>query len=49
YLVDCLREAGVPEGCIRLVIGGPAEGKALAGHADIDGLLFTGSARTGLI
>ena len=49
YLVDCLREAGVPEGCIRLVIGGPAEGKALAGHPDIDGLLFTGSARTGLI
>ncbi len=48
FLVDCYRAAGVPEDCIRLVIGGPAEGKALAAHAGIDGLLFTGSARTGL-
>ena len=48
FLVDCYRAAGVPEACVRLVIGGPAEGKALADHADIDGLLFTGSARTGL-
>ncbi|HEU0067426.1 MAG TPA: succinylglutamate-semialdehyde dehydrogenase [Sphingomonas sp.] len=47
-LVECLRAAGVPEGCVRLVVGGPAQGRALAGHADIDGLLFTGSARTGL-
>ncbi len=47
-LVACYRDAGVPEECIRLVIGGPDEGKALAGHAGIDGLLFTGSARTGL-
>lgn len=48
FLVDCYRAAGVPEDCIRLVIGGPAEGKALAAHPGIDGLLFTGSARTGL-
>ncbi|WP_271299407.1 succinylglutamate-semialdehyde dehydrogenase [Sphingomonas sp. CV7422] len=48
YLVDCFRAAGVPEACIRLLVGGPAEGKALADHDDIDGLLFTGSARTGL-
>ncbi len=48
YLVECLRAAGVPPECIRLVVGGPAEGKALAAHRDIDGLLFTGSARTGL-
>jgi succinylglutamic semialdehyde dehydrogenase len=48
FLIDCLREAGVPEGCARIVIGGPAEGKALAGHDGIDGLLFTGSARTGI-
>ncbi len=48
FLIDCLREGGVPDGCIRLLIGGPAEGKALAGHPDIDGLLFTGSARTGI-
>jgi succinylglutamic semialdehyde dehydrogenase len=48
FLIDCLREAGVPEGCARVLIGGPAEGKALASHPDIDGLLFTGSARTGI-
>ncbi|MDF2603123.1 succinylglutamate-semialdehyde dehydrogenase [Sphingomonas sp.] len=48
FLVDCYRAAGVPEECIRLVIGGPDEGRALAGHNGIDGLLFTGSARTGL-
>ncbi len=48
FLIDSLREAGVPEGCARLLIGGPAEGKALAGHPGIDGLLFTGSARTGI-
>ena len=48
FLVECYRAAGVPEGCIRVLIGGPAEGKALAEHPGIDGLLFTGSARTGL-
>ncbi|MBW4330516.1 succinylglutamate-semialdehyde dehydrogenase [Stakelama sp. CBK3Z-3] len=48
FLVRCLHEAGVPEGCVRLLLGGPEEGKALSGHPDIDGLLFTGSARTGI-
>ena len=48
FLVDCYRAAGVPEECIRLMIGGPDEGRALAGHDGIDGLLFTGSARTGI-
>lgn len=48
FLVDCYRAAGVPEDCIRLLIGGAAEGQALAGHDGIDGLLFTGSARTGI-
>lgn len=48
FLVECYRAAGVPEDCIRLLVGGPAEGKALAAHPDIDGLLFTGSAQTGL-
>lgn len=48
-LVSLYREAGVPEGVVRLVVGGPAEGQALSTHAGIDGLLFTGSARTGLI
>jgi succinylglutamic semialdehyde dehydrogenase len=46
-LVRLYHEAGVPEGAVRLLIGGPDEGRALAGEADIDGLLFTGSARAG--
>ncbi|MDB5696903.1 MAG: astD [Sphingomonas bacterium] len=48
FLVECYHAAGVPAECMRLVIGGPAAGKALAEHPGIDGLLFTGSARTGL-
>jgi succinylglutamic semialdehyde dehydrogenase len=48
YLVARYREAGVPEEVVRCVQGGPEIGKALAGHAGIDGLLFTGSARAGL-
>jgi succinylglutamic semialdehyde dehydrogenase len=47
-LVDLYQAAGVPAGVLRLVIGGPEEGKQLAAHAGIDGLLFTGSARTGI-
>lgn len=47
-LVDCFHTAGIPTGVIRLVVGGPDEGRALAAHRDIDGLLFTGSARTGV-
>lgn len=48
FLVGCFREAGVPEGVIRLLIGGPNEGRALAGDPGIDGLLFTGSSRAGM-
>lgn len=47
-LVNCYHAAGIPSGVVRTVIGGPGEGKALAAHPDIDGLLFTGSARTGI-
>lgn len=47
YLVECLHEAGVPKGAVRLLIGGPDQGKALASEPGIDGLLFTGSARAG--
>ena len=48
FLVDCYREAGILEGVVRLLVGGPEEGKALAGQSGIDGLLFTGSARAGM-
>ncbi|WP_118857643.1 succinylglutamate-semialdehyde dehydrogenase [Sphingomonas mesophila] len=47
-LVECLHAAGIPEGVVRLLIGGPAEGKALAAQEGIDGLLFTGSAGAGM-
>jgi succinylglutamic semialdehyde dehydrogenase len=48
FLVRCFHEAGIPEGVVRLLIGGPDEGRALASQRDIDGLLFTGSARAGM-
>ena len=48
FMVECLHEAGIPRGVVRLVIGGPNEGRALSAHDGIDGLLFTGSARTGV-
>jgi succinylglutamic semialdehyde dehydrogenase len=47
-LVECFHAAGVPEGVLRLLVGGPDEGRALAAEPGIDGLLFTGSVRAGL-
>lgn len=47
-LVRFYHEAGVPEDAVRLVLGGPDEGKALAAHPDVGGILFTGSAQTGI-
>ena len=44
---QCWMEAGLPDGALRLVQGAGDTGRALAGHEDIDGLLFTGSATTG--
>ena len=46
-LVRCFHEAKIPEAVVRLLIGGPEQGRALAGESGIDGLLFTGSARAG--
>jgi succinylglutamic semialdehyde dehydrogenase len=40
--------AGLPVGVLNLVQGGRDTGAALAAHAGIDGLFFTGSARAGL-
>ncbi len=48
FLVDCYRRAGIPEGVVRVVHGGPETGKALSAHPGLDGLLFTGSANTGV-
>ncbi|MGW3151558.1 aldehyde dehydrogenase [Streptomyces sp. NPDC001177] len=44
-----LDEAGFPPGVMNVVTGsGPAVGKALASHPDVDKVAFTGSTRTGI-
>ncbi|MFL6720263.1 MAG: succinylglutamate-semialdehyde dehydrogenase [Sphingomonas sp.] len=48
FLVRCFHEAKIPEGVVRLLVGGPEQGRALAAQPGIDGLLFTGSARAGM-
>jgi len=45
--LQCWEQAGLPAGVINLVQGAAEVGQALAGNADIDGLLFTGSAKVG--
>jgi succinylglutamic semialdehyde dehydrogenase len=49
YLVKLYRAAGIPDDVINIVQGGPETGKALSAHEGLDGLLFTGSAQTGII
>ncbi|WP_026960156.1 succinylglutamate-semialdehyde dehydrogenase [Aliagarivorans taiwanensis] len=46
-VVDLWQQAGLPAGVLNLVQGEVETGKALAGHAGIDGLFFTGSSNTG--
>lgn len=47
-LVDLYADAGLPADCLRLVVGGPETGLALARHPLVDGVLFTGSTRNGI-
>ncbi|WP_309750452.1 succinylglutamate-semialdehyde dehydrogenase [Novosphingobium sp.] len=47
-LVRCFHRAGISAAVVQLLIGGPEEGQALVGHEGIDGILFTGSAHTGI-
>ena len=49
FIIERLIEAGLPAGVANLVHGGRETGEALSTHADLDGLLFTGAAKTGLI
>lgn len=48
-VMECWHEAKLPAGVINLVQGERDTGKALASHAELDGLLFTGSSDTGAI
>ena len=48
FLVDAFEKSGFPAGVVNLLQGGPDEGKALTANEDIDGVLFTGSAQTGI-
>lgn len=47
FLTELYHKAGVPAGVIRILQGGPETGQLLSKHADIDGMLFTGSSHTG--
>ncbi|MDD9959548.1 MAG: succinylglutamate-semialdehyde dehydrogenase [Gammaproteobacteria bacterium] len=46
-MVQCWEEAGIPAGVINLVQGARETGEALVNAAEIDGVLFTGSSKTG--
>jgi acyl-CoA reductase-like NAD-dependent aldehyde dehydrogenase len=46
-IAELASEAGIPDGVLNVIHGGPAIGAALAHHRDVDLLTFTGSSRTG--
>jgi len=47
-IAELLQEAGLPDGVVNVVTGyGHTAGAALAGHADVDRVAFTGSVETG--
>ena len=48
FLVDAYERAGFPTGVVNILQGGPEVGKKLTAHEDLDGVLFTGSAQTGI-
>jgi succinylglutamic semialdehyde dehydrogenase len=47
-LARCFHRSGISAGVMQLAIGGPEEGQAFVAHDGIDGVLFTGSANTGI-
>ncbi len=47
-LADLFQAAGLPEGVLQLLPGGPEIGEALVAHKDIRVIAFTGSRRVGL-
>lgn len=47
FTVALWQQAGLPAGVLNLLQGEILTGKAIAGHAGLDGLFFTGSSNTG--
>lgn len=48
FLADAFAKSGLPDGVVNILQGGPDVGKKLTANDDIDGVLFTGSAQTGV-
>src|SRR5215211_3649196 len=46
-LAELIAEAGVPDGVVNVVTGGPAVGAAIAEHGGVDKVSFTGSTEVG--
>lgn len=47
-LCRCFHRAGISAATVQMVTGGPDIGQAMVAHDGIDGILFTGSAHTGI-
>ena len=46
-VAELLMEAGVPDGVVNVITGGPAAGAAIVEHPDVDSIVFTGSTTVG--
>jgi aldehyde dehydrogenase (NAD+) len=46
-LAECAQQVGLPPGVLNIVIGGPAIGRQLIEHDEVDVVSFTGSTATG--
>ncbi|MFG1664514.1 aldehyde dehydrogenase family protein [Streptomyces sp. Y7] len=47
YMADLFKRAGVPDGVVNVVTGGPVAGEALLRHPGVDKVAFTGSTAVG--
>ncbi|MGW6887711.1 aldehyde dehydrogenase family protein [Streptomyces chartreusis] len=47
YMAELFKKAGVPDGVVNVVTGGPAAGEALLRHSGVDKIAFTGSTTVG--
>lgn len=48
FIVQRFHRAGIPASTVQVAIGGPEQGQELVVHDGVDGVLFSGSAHTGL-